>query len=477
MLNKLGKPLLLFFMVMLPLSASVEMHAPDHVMEGEALHFQIIARGFNVKIPQITTIAGYSVENIETSEETIIINMRRANKVTKTYRVFPKKSITIPSFTIEVDQKDEKTKNKKIKLQKITKTISDHFDLQMYLNKRDAYVGEEVVLNVIFAYKNVEDYILPEVNFPDLLLKELSSKEWVREDGYSVEEIRYALRPQAEGKLRLRPLKAEAEVLKGGDIQNVPIYSNELMLNVKALPKGVSLFGEYQIDTRVDKQRVNAGEAVELILTIEGNGNLDMLDDLELEIPGTTLYAKSVQKHVENSIEVYTKTFEVISDKNYTIPAITLTYFDKESQRKKTIQSRAFDVEVIGTHLDIDNSKAKPVKEEAFKKMGEETERITAMERVIYFLIGVLSSIVFMRIYRQFKNKMQLKKEPELIHELKQIKTQDTLFKKIVPYAGRDRRLDRLIYQLEGKETANFKEIKKEILQRVQTLLSETDLA
>ena len=118
MLNKLGKQLL-FLLVALPLSASVKMLAPDHFMEGEALNFQIIARGFKVKIPQIDSIEGYRVENIKTTEETIIINTRRANKVTKTYRMFAKKSITIPSFTIEIDDKYEKTKNKKIKLQKI----------------------------------------------------------------------------------------------------------------------------------------------------------------------------------------------------------------------------------------------------------------------------------------------------------------------------------------------------------------------
>lgn len=471
MLNKLGKQFLLFI-VMLPLSASVEMLAPDHVMEGEALNFRIIARGFNVKIPQIESIEGYSVENIKTSEETIIINTRTANKVTKTYRIFPKKSITIPSFTIEVDQKHEKTKNKKIKLQKITKTISDNFDLQMHLDKTDVYRGEEVALSVTFAYKDLEDYSLPEVNFSDFLLKELSTKTWVRADGYIVEEIRYSLSPQAEGKLTLTPLKAEAEVLKNGDMQTFSIYSNELMLNVKALPKGLSLFGEYQLDTRVNKQRVNAGEAVRLILTIEGSGNLDTLDDLNLEIPGTTVYVKSAQKDQNNSIGRYSKVFEIISDKNYTIPAITLAYFDKESQRKRTIQSKVFDIEVINTHLAKNKSKEKLVKDEVFKEMTYEEERITGMERFIYFLIGVLSSMVFMLMYKQFKNKIQLKKQPELIQVLKQIKTQDALFKKMVPYVGQDRALDRLIYQLEEKERVDFKEIKKEIIQKVQVLVS-----
>lgn len=472
MLNKLGKQLLLLLIVMLPLSASVEMLAPDHVMEGEALNFQIIARGFKVKIPQIDSIEGYIVENIKTTEETIIINTRRANKVTKTYRMFPEKNITIPSFTIEIDHQYEKTINKKIIVQKITKTISDTFDLQMHLDKTDVYRGEECILGVTFAYKDLEDYSLPKIHFSDFVIKELSTKAWERSDGYSVEEIRYSLTPQVEGKLTLIPLKAEAEILKDGDIQTFSVYSNELTLNVKALPKGLSLFGAYQLNTRINKQSVKAGEAVRLILTIEGSGNLDTLDDFDLEIPGTTVYAKSAQKHQDNSIGLHSKEFEIISDKNYTIPAITLTYFDKASQRKKTIQSRAFDVEVIDAHLAKHNSKAKLLKDEAFKTMRDETERITEMEKVIYFLIGVLGSIGFMLLYKQFKNRMQLKKQPALIQVLKEIKTQDAFLKKIVPYIGRDSRLDRLIYQLEGKEITNFKEIKKEIIQKVQVFVS-----
>ncbi len=471
MLNNLGKQLL-FLLIALPLSASVKMLAPDHFMEGEALSFQIIARGFKVKIPQIDSIEGYSVENIKTSEETIIINTRRANKVTKTYRIFAKKSITIPSFTIEIDDKYEKTKTKKIKLQKITKTISDNFDLQMQLDKTDAYIGEEIVLSVTFAYKDLEDYILSEVDFSDFLLKELSTKEWIKADGHRVEEIRYSLTPQAEGKQILSPLKAEVEVLKSGHTQKFSVFSNKLTLDVRALPKGLSLVGEYQLNASINKQSVNAGEAVTLTLTIEGTGNIDNLDALDLQIPGTTVYAKSAQKRQDNTIVQYSKTFEIISDRNFTIPAITLNYFDKTSQRKKTIQSRAFDIEVFGNNLLRDKPKEKLDKDEIFKEMTYEEERITGMERFIYFLIGVLSSMVFMLMYKQFKNKTQLKKQPELIQLLKQIKTQDALFKKMVPYVGRDKGLDRLIYQLEGIETVDFKEIKKEIIQKVQVLVS-----
>jgi hypothetical protein len=75
-------------------------------------------------------------------------------------------------------------------------------------------------------------------------------------------------------------------------------------------------------------------------------------------------------------------------------------------------------------------------------------------------------------MYKQFKNRVQLKKQSEIIQVLKRIKTQDALLKKMIPYIGQDRALDRLIYQLEGSERADFKEIKKEIIQKVQVFVT-----
>ncbi len=480
MLNNLGRKLLII-LIALPLSASVEMVAPDHFMEGEALGFQIVARGFEIKIPDIHTIEGYPVENIKTSEEAVIIDTRKASKITKTYRLSPQRSITIPSFTIEIDQEHEKTKGQKVELKKITKTISEDFDLQMQLNKSDAYIGEELLLSVVFAHKELEDYTLPEVDFSDFLVKELNTKAWIRADGQRVEEIRYALTPQAAGSLRLHPLKAEVEVLESGYknlnnrsryTQKRSLYSNELTLNVTALPKNLSLFGAYKLKASVDKQQVHAGEAVTLTLTVEGVGNIDDLDSLELEIPGTTVYSRSADKNEDDSIGRYSKKFEIVSDKNFTIPAVVLNYLDKTSRIKKTIQSSAFEIKVTGSKL----LSGKPKREEeaaqemaSREKTGEKEEEVTGMEKGIYFAMGIISTLVLMMLYGQFRNRRR-KREPALAQVLKQIKTQEALFKKMVPYIGRERALDRLIYQLEGKESVNFKAIKKEIIRKVQRL-------
>ena len=479
MLHNLGRKLLII-LIALPLSASVEMVAPDHFMEGEALSFQIIARGFEIKIPEIDTIEGYPVENTKTSEEAVIIDTRKASKITKTYRLSARKSITIPSFTIEIDREDEKTKSQRVKLEKITKTISEDFDLQMQLNKSDAYIGEEVVLSVFFAYKELEDYTLPEVDFSDFMVKELNTKAWIRADGQRVEEIRYALTPQAAGSLRLHPLKAEVEALDSGykNLNNrsrytrkLSVYSNELTLNVTALSKNLSLFGAYTLKASVDKQQVNAGEAVTLTLTVEGVGNIDDLDSLELQIPGTTVYSRSADENEDDTIGRYSKKFEIVSDKDFTIPAIVLDYLDRKSRTKKTLQSRAFEIKVIGGNL----FSGKPKREEPTQAMaGKETtrekeEKATVMEKGIYFAMGIISTLALTMLYRQFKDRRR-KREPALARVLKQVKTQEALFKKMVPYIGKERALDRLIYQLEGKERIDFKAIKKEIIRKVQGL-------
>ena len=69
-----------------------------------------------------------------------------------------------------------------------------------------------------------------------------------------------------------------------------------------------------------------------------------------------------------------------------------------------------------------------------------------------------------------WKKKKEPTKHPSLIKALRKITSQDTRFKKMVPYLDKDRRLYRLIYHLEGEARSDFKEVKKEILLNVKNL-------
>ncbi len=455
MLNKLGKQLLILLMS-LPLYASVKVIAPDYFMEGEAFEFKIIAKGFEIQIPQIKEIDAYLVENTQSSQEAVLVETRQATKQTNTYRVFAKKTFTLPSFDIEVDNISEFTKSKIVRLKKVSKTISKDFDFDMKVDKSSAYVGEKIRLTLRFTYNDLEDYSLPQVDFPDFLIKEIDNKDYTRKDGYQVEESTYSLVAQKQGKISLYPLKVEVESLEGGYkklnnkskyIKKRSIYSNELTLNVKAIPQGASVFGDYELLSSLDKQRVHIGEAVTLTLSIKGQGNIDNMDGINFSIPNTSIYEKSTAT---------SKIFEIVSDKNFTIPSLSIKYFDKNTHKLKILKSKIFNIEVI---------------DPSSHKATKESSKEEASQKYFYFFIGVLSTLIVLLLLRLVKKTVPSKKKSPLLKVLQQSKNKEDLLKKIVPYLGVDKSLDRLIYRLED-ETSEFQKIKKEIIIKSKKLLS-----
>jgi len=466
MLHKLGK---IFFLILLtlPLSASVEISAPKHFMEGEALRFQLIAKGFHIKMPEISKIEGYALENIKSSEEAVLINSKKANKITRIYQFFPKSDVTIPSFEILIDNKLETTQAKYVALKKIAKTISENFDFQMKLSKQKAYTTESLTLTITFSYKNLEDYELPELDLPNFITEELSSKEWQDKNGRWIEEISYRLKPQKTGILKLKPLKARVLVLKDGYknlnnrskyTQKLSVYSNSLDLDVQALPKELSLVGDYKLFTTINKDKINVGEAITLTLGIEGEGNIDNLDAFKLDIPNTTVYAKQSKRDKDRHLHI--KTFDILADQDFTIPSFSLSYFNTKTQTPEVLKSKAFNVKVTNNRSPI----KKPHLNKNLIKDDLPKENVTMLEKTLFFVIGSLFTLVLLTLYKLWKIRNVSQKRPPLIMSLKKSTNQETLFKKMVPYIGKDRRLDRLIYLLEGETLPNFKEVKKEIL-------------
>jgi len=472
MLRKLGK-LLFFILLALPLSASVKTVSAEYFMEGEALQFQIIAKGFDITVPEISLIEGYPVEMLRTSQEAVLINSRKANKLTKTYQLFPKKDFTIPPFKLLIDGGVKTTQAHDVVLKKISKTLSEDFDLQMSLEKKAVYLGEELTLKVTFTYKDVEDYTILPPEFSEISVQELNSKEWKKEDGRWVEELTYSLKPHKEGNLILAPLKARLEVLKEGYknlnnksryTQKISVYSNALNLEVKPLAEDLSLVGEYSLTASVNKQKVNMGEAVILTLMIEGEGNLDNLDALTLQIPDATIYTKESKKDDEKRL--HTKTFELICEHNFTIPAFTLPYFHTKTRTPKILRTHAFDINVING-LRLPQEKGSDDKEIQNKT---EKETISMSEKLLFFLIGSLSTLVLIAAYTIWKKRTQTVRHPSWFKAIQESTSQDSLFKKMVPHLGKDKTLDRLIYRLEGENVSDFKKLKKEIILRAKKL-------
>lgn len=341
--------------------------------------------------------------------------------------------------------------------------ITNDYSLEVILNKKNIYLGESVKMALKFSYKNAEDYRLKDVKIAYFTVKELDFFDYKENNNTFVEKTNYLLTPQKSGLFTLGDFIMDVEVLtkEYKDFDNRSKYtkkfsisSDSVKLHVQKLPNNISVLGEYTIDASVDKHKVSAGEVVTLTLNLQGIGNIKNLDTLNLHIPNATSYlvmsAKSSKKHL------FSKTFEIIADESYTIPPFELHYFDKNLNIVRTTQSKSFFIE-------LDNTCKTQTQSNHFKIINKKSHT---------FYIEILSGLFLILMYMFYKINVRGKKTT-FLSSLKNTKSQDKLYKKLVVHLGKNSELDELIYLLESKDTSHYKQNKHLVMKLVKRNFTE----
>ena len=200
----LGKNLLklLFILVItqIYLLGDAKLNAPNSFYSGEQVVFSIRSNGTDIEFPKLDKIENFPVQNAGTSSSTSIINGVRSQTLKRTFSFRPNRSITIPSFDIKIDGKIIKTKPKKILIKEIKKTISPNYELKIEVNKKDVFVGEDLLLKLTFKYKKdlqIVDLEFTKPSFENFWLKELKSNNTQNSNGdFATQELNYLLFPQ-----------------------------------------------------------------------------------------------------------------------------------------------------------------------------------------------------------------------------------------------------------------------------------------
>ena len=466
---------LLLFSILL--CAEVSLQAPQIFVQGEEVSFSISASGEKIKFPSIKNIDGVVVQKTGTSSNIRIVNGIKSQTTTEVYRFYPTTDISIPSFDVMVDGKIEQTLQHKILLQDVAKTKSNDFDLSIKLNKDKVFVGEEVVLTMIFKYKkNIKLYDLQFTppSFENFWSKEINTHSKPTDNLYVVQELNFLLFPQKSGNLQIDPFQIIAVLpdLNSGmsffrtNTKNKKIYSNKLNIDVMPLPQNITLIGDFKIKTNIDKNSIKIGEAVSLQLEISGRGNIDDLEEFTLDIPNATIYDNKSTKDF-NIVDgkyggIYKKSYSIVASDDFIIPSITLQYFDKANNKVKTIKTKSYTIKVKGDEVKQQNLEVKtqPTKEIIKTKIIETSDN----QKIIFFLIGLICGMFILIVYRLIKNKKTVKRDIPFVKSIKNCSTQQALLKQIAPYINTDNELDDLIYQVESSSSLNFKKIKKEII-------------
>lgn len=260
----------------------------------------------------------------------------------------------------------------------------DDLFVRLVLDKREAYIGEQILATFKIYTKTNLSGIDQGFKGPDFVgfftepmeippLRNLQ-REVVDGDIYYTGVIRkMVVIPQKAGEITISPFNLDVTVRREirrriadpffedfsiPDIQEigVTLKSKPVKVKVKTLPGNAppsfkGAVGSFDLSSSLNKTQVATNEPLTLKIALTGRGNLKLINELDVEVPyDMEKYDPVINNRMDNPLSG-SKIFEyLILPKvagNYTIPPVKFTYFDTDQQAYKTLSTKAYEVEVI----------------------------------------------------------------------------------------------------------------------------------
>ncbi len=481
-------PILIFANVSLDISSK-------RVSKGESVTFRIQATGDNIKFPKIDKINNYLVKVTSDSTNLVYQNGKMSVTKIKEYTFTPDTNVTIPSFKVIVDNKEYKTAPIYIIVDKNSvKTTQKPVELKISANKKEVFLGEPIELTIKLKIKNNSNIAkaqLEEPHFPNFWVKYLNNGVQKEIANTTIQEYKLLLFPQKDGNLTINNIVADIAVPQNIDssfdddlVNNFfqtfhweKISSNSLNIKVKPLPNNLELYGDFNIEAKVDKQKVYSNKPINLTIKVKGFGNIDDIKKFDINIANGVVYSdepiiKSFIKNGKYGGEFKQKV-AIIADSNYTIPSIKLKYFSAKEKIVKTITTKPINIEVIGGSKNESKTKIETSSINSSLKnktiVKKEIPKSYYLWIVLAFILGVITTLTFNSLKRK---KLTNKKESNIIKNIKRAKSDKELFKLLLPYSKEDKFIKTILKELEKNiyKNSNNNINKKEIIEYFEDL-------
>ncbi len=124
-----------------------------------------------------------------------------------------------------------------------------------------------------------------------------------------------------------------------------------LHLQVKALPKGTAIVGDFKMTTKLQRHKAKAFEPVPMQVEIKGKGYIPLLTDIFPDDANITLFKEKPIVHKVQTGEgtqstvIYPLAFS--HDKSFTIPTIEIEAFNPKTQRSYTLRAPEQHIDVV----------------------------------------------------------------------------------------------------------------------------------
>ena len=258
---------------------------------------------------------------------------------------------------------------------------SSNVFMQAKVNKRKVYQGEQIALvyTIYFKANIVANEVskLPALN--GFWTQDVDMPKQAQVYNANIDGMRYqaadlkktVIFPQRSGTLEIDPMEFKCVVrtqVSGGNRrgffgnffgnyqdQEMIVKSKPIKIDVLPLPAAGrpvnfnGAVGSYSFNTKIDKDRLKANEAVTLIAKISGSGNLKLIDPPILDLPPDidSYEPKTVDKVATKAKGVSgSKSFEYLlvprHAGEYEIPSVVFSYFDTKKKQYVTHRSSAY---------------------------------------------------------------------------------------------------------------------------------------
>jgi hypothetical protein len=460
---------LLIIIMLIPFSVYASVVASvntDSVELGEAVTYSLNLSGNDIARPNITTLCDSDIISTGSSTSINMINGRVNKSYILSYKFLPQKSCEIAPSEVKIDGVIEKSNTVSIKVMPVSASQDKDFILRLESSKNDVLVGESFEVSLIFKQKRGSRAVDSEFSSPEFkgfwIKNESAPTNYV--DGvYNVSKVVYTLSAQRQGALEVPNAKmriafrVKARDSWGAFIPQVKwktYFSNNLKINVKALPQNVKFVGDFKIKASVDNTQINANEAVNLSLEVTGTGNLEDMTTFKPSMENANVFDEKI-KQEKNKI---TQKMAFVANDDFVIPSFSIKYLDLKTKQIKTISTKEIKIKVKNTKKE----KLVVVKNDIPLSITNNNESLTLSKMIMIeiFIVGFILGMIVMYFKPWKFNKVDKKMKIS-------IKDEKLLLMKLLPYKE-DKEVNNILEILENNlYSSEKKEIDKKVLKDI----------
>lgn len=313
---------------------------------------------------------------------TTIVNGKVSKEMSFTYTLQPKRrgKFTIGSAAIQAGGQQLKTSPLTIEVleaEEGTAAADQQFFVRAELSSQEAYVGQQVRLDYkLYTTVEIQNYnIVEEPSYVGFYAEDIQRPD-TRRRREIINGVQYvtrvlksiALYPQQTGQLPIEPVMLQLGVIVntgrssslffGNEIRRKAVQTKAQDLSVKSLPPNApasfsGAVGDFKINTSISRQTVTTDDAVSLVLSIEGDGDLKRIQVPDINFPESfTSYEPKIQEAdlgEFNSARIGRKTIEYVAIPNepgkYQVQP-QFSFFHPDSSRYITLQGSRYELTV-----------------------------------------------------------------------------------------------------------------------------------